>query len=84
MIWRSKTLFLLVILGFFLTQIESLRFELESGHTKCIAEEIKGHSMTVGKYHIVNTNEGYPLPDTHKVTVRVKPLFFCFAQIYMS
>ena len=27
--------------------------------------------MTVGKYHIVNPNEGIPLPETHKVTVRV-------------
>ncbi|CAN4124524.1 unnamed protein product [Withania somnifera] len=27
--------------------------------------------MTVGKYHIVNHNEGYPLADTHKITVRV-------------
>lgn len=67
----GNPLFLVVIFGVFFTQIESLRFELESGHTKCIAEEIKGHSMTVGKYHIVNPHDGYPLPDTHKVTVRV-------------
>ncbi|GFP87340.1 transmembrane emp24 domain-containing protein p24delta7 [Phtheirospermum japonicum] len=44
---------------------------MESGHTKCITEDIKLNSMTVGKYHIVNPNEGYPLPDSHKITVRV-------------
>ncbi|OIT26995.1 PREDICTED: transmembrane emp24 domain-containing protein p24delta9 [Nicotiana attenuata] len=71
MIQRSNTLFLVLILGFISTQVESLRFELQSGQTKCIAEDIKSHAMTVGKYHIVNPNEGYPLPDTHKVTVRV-------------
>nr|AFK33440.1 unknown [Lotus japonicus] len=50
---------------------ESLRFELQSGHTKCISEDIKSNSMTVGKYSIINPNEGFPLPDTHRVTVRV-------------
>ncbi|PKI75493.1 hypothetical protein CRG98_004163 [Punica granatum] len=27
--------------------------------------------MTVGKYSIVNPNEGHPLPESHKLTVRV-------------
>ncbi|VFQ92240.1 unnamed protein product [Cuscuta campestris] len=62
---------LVLTLGFFLTRIHSLRFELQSGHTKCIAEDMKSNAMTVGKYHVVNANEGYPLPDTHKITVRV-------------
>ncbi|PHU02467.1 Transmembrane emp24 domain-containing protein p24delta8 [Capsicum chinense] len=31
--------------------------------------------MTVGKYHIVNHHEGYPLPDTHRITVRVTSTF---------
>lgn len=68
---RSLPLFLLV-LGLFSSSIESLRFELQSGHTKCISEDIKSNSMTVGKYTIVNPNEGgQPVPDSHKVTVRV-------------
>ncbi|XP_022750673.1 transmembrane emp24 domain-containing protein p24delta9-like [Durio zibethinus] len=50
---------------------ESMRFELDSGNTKCISEDIKPNAMTVGKYNIVNPNEGYSLPDTHKLTVRV-------------
>lgn len=61
----------LLILVLFSSSTESLRFELQSGHTKCISEDIKSNSMTVGKYQIVNSNEGQPLPDSHRVTVRV-------------
>ncbi|KAL5052925.1 hypothetical protein RYX36_033607 [Vicia faba] len=60
---------LLLMLFFFSTK--SHRFELQSGTTKCISEDMKSSSMTVGKYSIVNPNEGYPLPDSHRVTVRV-------------
>ncbi|TMX02898.1 hypothetical protein EJD97_019338 [Solanum chilense] len=67
----SKSLFMFVILMFISMKIHSLQFEVLSGRTKCIAEDIKSHSMTVGKYHIVNPNEPHPLPDTHKVTLRV-------------
>ncbi|KAK1307685.1 Transmembrane emp24 domain-containing protein p24delta10 [Acorus calamus] len=49
----------------------SLRFDLESGHTKCVAEDIKMEAMAVGKYHVVNPSEGQPLPDSHKITVRL-------------
>lgn len=58
-------------LGFLLGGVQSIRFELQSAHTKCIAEDIKADSMTVGKYSVVNPNDGYPIPDSHKVTVRV-------------
>ncbi|XWS30232.1 hypothetical protein CRYUN_Cryun24cG0099100 [Craigia yunnanensis] len=63
----------LIILGLMLeTDIgESMRFELESGNTKCISEDINTNTMTVGKYTIVNPNEGYALPDSHKLTARV-------------
>ncbi|KAJ7943420.1 Transmembrane emp24 domain-containing protein [Quillaja saponaria] len=64
-------LLLLLVLGFQSSTIESVRFELQSGHTKCIAEDIKSNSMTVGKYSVVNPNEGQPMPDSHKLTVRV-------------
>ncbi|GMI67418.1 hypothetical protein like AT1G14010 [Hibiscus trionum] len=50
---------------------ESMRFELESGKTKCIAEDIKANAMTVGKYSIINPDEGYALPESHKLVVRV-------------
>ncbi|XLU35495.1 hypothetical protein S245_071561 [Arachis hypogaea] len=49
----------------------SMRFELRSGQTKCIAEEIKSNAMTVGKYSVVNPSEGYPIPDTYKLVVKV-------------
>jgi hypothetical protein len=51
----------------------SMRFDLESGTTKCISEDIKSNAMTVGKYGVINPNEGFPVPDTHKITVRVMP-----------
>lgn len=71
---RFNNLCFLLILGFLLSTSESVRFDLESGQTKCIAEDIKSNSMTVGKYSVVNPDEAHPLPDTHKVTVRV--IFF--------
>ncbi|WMV22678.1 hypothetical protein MTR67_016063 [Solanum verrucosum] len=75
-ILTSKSLFMFLILMFFSMKIHSLQFEVLSGRTKCIAEDIKSHSMTVGKYHIVNPNEPHPLPDTHKVTLRGKSYEF--------
>ena len=77
---RSNLGLVLIILGLMLeTDIgESMRFELESGNTKCISEDIKPNAMTVGKYSIVNPNEGYSLPDSHKLTVRVCPKQFFF------
>ncbi|KAL2484665.1 Transmembrane emp24 domain-containing protein p24 delta 7 [Abeliophyllum distichum] len=69
---QIQSIFLVFILGFLLWKpVESIQFDLELGHTKCITEDIKSNSMTVGKYHVVNPNEGHPLPDTHKLTVRV-------------
>jgi len=48
-----------------------MRFDIESGHSKCITEDIKISAMTVGKYSLVNPNEGYPMPDDYKLTVKV-------------
>ncbi|CAH1414212.1 unnamed protein product [Lactuca virosa] len=61
----------ILALAFLSTIAHSIRFELESGHTKCIGEDIKINSMTVGQYSIVNPNEGHPLPEHHKITVRL-------------
>ncbi|KAK4764554.1 hypothetical protein SAY86_025644 [Trapa natans] len=61
----------LLALGLLFSASHALRFDLQSGHTKCIAEDIKSNSMTVGKYSIVNPSEGHPLPESHKLTVRV-------------
>ncbi|KAL0385894.1 UNVERIFIED_CONTAM: Transmembrane emp24 domain-containing protein p24delta9 [Sesamum radiatum] len=70
-IQRQRLFVVLISVFLFWTRVQSVRFDLESGHTKCISEDIKSNSMTVGKYHIVNPNEGHPLPDSHRVTVRV-------------
>ncbi|KAK4782248.1 hypothetical protein SAY86_016350 [Trapa natans] len=62
---------LIVLLGLVFGIVNGVRFEVYSGHGKCISEEIKAHSMTVGKYSIVNPIEGQPLPDDYRVTVKV-------------
>ncbi|XP_068668318.1 transmembrane emp24 domain-containing protein p24delta9-like [Aristolochia californica] len=60
-----------VILCLLSTSVLSLRFDLQSGHTKCIAEDIKINSMSVGKYNVVVPSEGHPPPDSHQITSRV-------------
>lgn len=78
----SLPILVVLILGLLSSTANSIRFDLQSGHTKCIAEDIKPNSMTVGKYSIVNPNEmpgsllevHHPLPPSHKLTVRV--IFF--------
>ncbi|CAL5417186.1 unnamed protein product [Camellia sinensis] len=65
------SLLLLILLGFISNAAQSLRFDLQSGHSKCIAEYIKTNSMSVAKYTIVNPNDPHPFPESHKITVRV-------------
>ncbi|KAJ6813687.1 transmembrane emp24 domain-containing protein p24delta9-like [Iris pallida] len=67
---RSRSVTLLSFLSLF-SLSSSLRFELPSGHTKCITEDIKVGAMAVGKYSVVNPSDSDPLPETHKITVRV-------------
>ncbi|KAL1202618.1 Transmembrane emp24 domain-containing protein p24delta7 [Cardamine amara subsp. amara] len=62
---------LLLIISILSPVTLSMRYELLSGHTKCISEEIHENVMSVGKYSIVNPNEDHPLPASHKITVRV-------------
>ncbi|OVA08956.1 GOLD [Macleaya cordata] len=64
---------LFILLGLLSTVAQSIRFDLQSGHTKCISEEIKSNAMTVGNYHVINPDagNGNPIPDSHKLTVRV-------------
>lgn len=68
---QQLTIFIIIIIGLLSTITQSIRFELESGHTKCIAEDIKSNSMTVGHYFIDNPNEGQPLPESHRITIKV-------------
>ncbi|KAJ7971007.1 Transmembrane emp24 domain-containing protein [Quillaja saponaria] len=64
-------LLLVLTLALMSSFVNSMRFELQSGGTKCISEDIKSNAMTVGKYSVVNPNEGFPVADDHKLTVRV-------------
>ncbi|GAB2214452.1 hypothetical protein Drorol1_Dr00018799 [Drosera rotundifolia] len=74
----TVTLILIVastLLGFLSIPIYSLRFDVQSGHSKCISEDIKSNSMTVGNYHVINPNENSPLPDSHKLSASVTSLY---------
>jgi len=59
------------VMGLLWSTSESLRFDIASGHIKCITDDIKTNSMTVGKYSVVKPNEEQPLPASHRITVRV-------------
>ncbi|TYI93670.1 hypothetical protein E1A91_D02G151600v1 [Gossypium mustelinum] len=52
---------------------QSLRFDIQSGKIKCISEDMKSNSMTVGKYQVINPNQDRHqlLPDSHKLNVKV-------------
>lgn len=82
--WRSRnlaTLFVVVILGLTSTPIivKGMRFDLKTGATKCITEDIKINAMTVGKYSVVKRVQGFSLPESDRVTVRVSsPHHFVF------
>lgn len=67
----AANLLLVLIIGLMSTAAHSMRFDLQSGATKCISEDIKSNAMTLGKYSVDNPHEGSPIPDTHKLTVRV-------------
>ncbi|KAL0797785.1 hypothetical protein Bca101_052959 [Brassica carinata] len=67
---RSSTIILL-ILSILSPFTLSMRYELLSGHTKCISEEIHANAMSVGKYSVVTPIEDHPLPPSHKITVKV-------------
>ncbi|KAK4786280.1 hypothetical protein SAY86_002969 [Trapa natans] len=66
--WQTAVVFVMALL---FSASQALRFDLQSGRIKCIAEDIKKNSMTVGKYSVVNPNEGHPLPESHRITLRV-------------
>ncbi|CAH2045640.1 unnamed protein product [Thlaspi arvense] len=68
-----KSSILILILTLLSPRTLSMRYELRSGQTKCISEDTHANSISVGKYFIVNPNEGHPLPDSHKITVKVMP-----------
>ncbi|KAL1198360.1 Transmembrane emp24 domain-containing protein p24delta9 [Cardamine amara subsp. amara] len=72
MVLRSVNLCtILLFIGIFSRVSQSLHFELQSGRTKCISEDMKSNSMTVGKYSVINPNEAHPSPPSNKISIRV-------------
>ncbi|KAM7280026.1 hypothetical protein ACFE04_007160 [Oxalis oulophora] len=74
MMFQLNSVVVAVVVALLIMLIENaecMMLDLQSGVTKCITEDIKENSMTVGKYNIINPNEASPLPDTHRLTVRV-------------
>ncbi|KAL3751579.1 hypothetical protein ACJRO7_012416 [Eucalyptus globulus] len=66
---RLHVVLVVMLLGF--RPSCSVRFDLQSGHTRCIGEDMRASAMSVGKFAIVNPHDGHPLPETHKLSVRV-------------
>ncbi|KAG2318788.1 hypothetical protein Bca4012_055025 [Brassica carinata] len=72
MVLRSKNICTFLLTIAILSHVSrSLHFELKSGQSKCISEDIKSNAMTVGKYTVVNPNEPHPFPQSHKINTRV-------------
>ena len=67
----TADLLMVFLLGMTATVALSMRFDLQSGTSKCISEDIKGHAVTLGKYAVINPNDTSPIPDTHKLNVKV-------------
>nr|ACF82984.1 unknown [Zea mays] len=75
--WLRPSALLLLVASALLSApspARALRFDLESGHTKCVSDEIKVNAMAVGKYHIVGPDPNSPdaqLPESHRISLRV-------------
>lgn len=73
--WRLKCEFTIVIGILVLVssscKVNGMRFDIKTGATKCITDDIQSNSLSVGKFAIINPHEDYPLPDSHRITVRV-------------
>jgi len=69
-------LFLLVLaVGLFSCSVQSMRFDLQPGHARCFAENMKNYLMTFGNYSIVNPKEN------QTITVRVCLLIYTSAKM---
>ncbi|XP_074358954.1 transmembrane emp24 domain-containing protein p24delta9-like [Apium graveolens] len=66
--WRFRTI-ILVTMIWCSPLVGAMRFDLKSGTSKCITEDIKSSAMTVGKYNVITDLQ--PAPDTHMITIRV-------------
>ena len=81
---NKTTIRILILMLVIMPMVKGMRFDLKTGATKCITEDIKINAMTVGKYSIVNPAEGFPLSEEDRVTVRVHYLInFIFIFIFI-
>ncbi|GJS44223.1 condensin-2 complex subunit D3 [Tanacetum coccineum] len=73
--WRLKCEFTFIIGILVLVssscKVNGMRFDIKTGATKCITDDIQSYSLSVGKFTIVNPDQDYPLPDSHRITVRI-------------
>ncbi|KAF4390775.1 hypothetical protein G4B88_015665 [Cannabis sativa] len=70
--WGGAAVVLMVVLvGVRMRGVVSMRFDLQSGTSKCVSEDIKANAMSLGRYVVVNPYDESPLSDIHKVNVRV-------------
>ncbi|KAI4387502.1 hypothetical protein MLD38_005331 [Melastoma candidum] len=68
----SRSLVTMALVVCFLSaKVQSLRFDLRSGQTKCISDDKKSNAMTVGEFSVVNPSDTLPLNDSHRISVRV-------------
>ncbi|KAI4387517.1 hypothetical protein MLD38_005344 [Melastoma candidum] len=68
----SRTLVTMALVVWFLSlKVQSLRFDLRSGQTKCISEDMRSNAMTVGKFSVINPSDILPLDDSHRISLRV-------------
>ena len=70
--YHLHLLYLLAVVGMLSSFAEAFRFDLPPGRTKCITEDMTTNSLTVGKYYVVPSNPDLPLPDNHRMNVRVR------------
>uniref|UniRef100_A0A803QMI8 Uncharacterized protein n=1 Tax=Cannabis sativa TaxID=3483 RepID=A0A803QMI8_CANSA len=69
--WGGAAVVLMVVLvGVRMRGVVSMRFDLQSGTSKCVSEDIKANAMSLGRYVVVNPYDESPLSDIHKVNVR--------------
>ncbi|KAK1351422.1 Transmembrane emp24 domain-containing protein p24delta9 [Heracleum sosnowskyi] len=66
--WRFRSIIVVMMISWS-PLVRAMRFDLRSGTSKCITEDIKSSAMTVGKYNVISDVQ--PAPGSHKITIRV-------------
>ncbi|XP_076891587.1 transmembrane emp24 domain-containing protein p24delta9-like [Bidens hawaiensis] len=70
--WRSLYIiqYMFVTLGLIsIVNVNGMRFDIKTGATKCIMDDLKAISLSVGSYNIISND--LPLPESHRITLRI-------------